>query len=127
MGCPVGVTRPLIMRMPLHNRRPPRHSLAESRLFAFACAVRERFPGCPLGEEIHVARYACRARTSRVGAVSAWAGYQDEAVELSVVAHLRHRFTDYEKLLSAGYGRDEARELVREAVSRLLREWRRER
>jgi hypothetical protein len=107
------------------NHRPPRRSLADARLLAFACAVRERFPGCPLGEELRVARFACRPRTSRVGTVSTWAGYQDEAVELSVVAHLRHRFTDYESCLTAGQCRDEARASVRADVSRLLREWRR--
>lgn len=91
---------------------------------AFAAAVRERFPGCPPGEEERVARFACRRGTGRVGLVAASSGYLDEAVELSVVAHLRHRFSDYEALLARGYTREEAREETRITVSQALRAWR---
>ena len=76
---------------------------------AFAAAVRELFPGCPPGEEERVARYACRRGSSRVGQVAVINGYFGEAVELAVVAHLRHRFSRYEEHLGRGCSRDEAR------------------
>lgn len=91
---------------------------------AFAAAVRDRFPGCPPGEEVRVARYACRRGTGRVGSVAVESGYLDEAVELAVVAHLRHRFTGYEGALGRGATREQARDQARGAVSALLRAWR---
>lgn len=91
---------------------------------AFAAAVRDRFPGCPPGEEVRVARYACRRGTGRVGCVAVESGYLDEAVELAVVAHLRHRFTAYEGALRQGATREQARDQARDALSALLRAWR---
>lgn len=88
----------------------------------FADEVRRRFPGCPPGEEFRLARYAC-AGGERVGHVAAELGYLDSAVELAVVAHLRHRFTAYEALLRAGVARETARDRVAPRVTELLRCW----
>jgi hypothetical protein len=53
-------------------------------------------------------------------------GYLDEAVDLAVVAHIRHRFTRYEAWIARGLDREAARELARDEVSSVLRAWRRE-
>jgi hypothetical protein len=45
------------------------------------------------------------------------------AVWLALVAHVRHRFTDYDNLLDEGYDRDAARHFVVEATEGVLREW----
>jgi hypothetical protein len=103
-------------------RRVDRHAF----IAGFAALVRERFPGCPDGEELRIAAFACARRTARVGAMSLERGYLDEAVDLAVVAHIRHRFTRYESSLARGLDRDAARALSQDEVSSVLRAWRRE-
>ena len=95
----------------------------DRRHLEFAGAVRARFPGCPPGEELEIARYSLCKGTGRVGRVAVSEGYLDEAVELAVVSHIRHRFTCYERLLARGVKREEARELIREELSAVLRGW----
>lgn len=105
--------------------RPNRHrdGLSDLLVAAFARRVRERFPGTPLGEEVRIARFACSRYTERVGALAGPDGYLDHAVELAVIAHLRHCHTRYEALLAAGADRDEAREAVRDELLGLLARW----
>lgn len=89
----------------------------------FAARVLARFPSAPVGEATRIARYACGRGTERVGALVGGDGYLDHAVELAVIAHLRHRYTDYDRLLGEGSDRDAARERVQPEVLRLLRQW----
>jgi hypothetical protein len=42
---------------------------------------------------------------------------------LAMVAHIRHRHTDYDKLLQEGYGQDAARHFTRETINKVLRKW----
>jgi hypothetical protein len=106
-----------------HERRRRRHADRHAFVAGFAALVRLRFPGCPDGEELRVAAFACARNTSRVGAMSVERGYVDEAVDLAVVSHIRHRFTRYEALLADGLDRDEARERTRDEVSAVLAAW----
>jgi hypothetical protein len=46
------------------------------------------------------------------------------AVWLSTVAHVRHLYTDYEKLLAEGYDRDSARFFVIAEINKVLTNWR---
>ena len=46
------------------------------------------------------------------------------AVWLATVAHVRHRHTDYEKLLAEGYDRDSARFFVLDQTNAVLTRWR---
>jgi len=64
------------------------------------------------------------ARSSgRVGRSSAGRALEPDAVRLAVVASIRHEDTSYEDLLMNGVSRDEARELVRDAVDELVAAW----
>ena len=45
------------------------------------------------------------------------------ALWLALVAHLRHRHTDYDSLLAEGYDRDAARHFVVEETEEVLRRW----
>jgi hypothetical protein len=101
-----------------HRRRD-----RQSFVAGFAARVRARFPGCPEGEEQRVAVYACARHTGRVGSMSFERGYLDEAVELAVVSHVRHRFTSYEAWLRRGLDREGARDRVRGEVAAVLRAW----
>lgn len=46
------------------------------------------------------------------------------AVWLAAVAHIRHRHTEYDRLLAEGYDRDSARFFVVDAVNETLTRWR---
>jgi len=45
------------------------------------------------------------------------------ALWLALVAHVRHRHTDYDALLAEGYDRDAARHFVVEQTEEVLRGW----
>ncbi len=45
------------------------------------------------------------------------------ALWLALVAHVRHRHTEYDALLDEGYDRDAARHFVVEATEAVLRDW----
>lgn len=47
----------------------------------------------------------------------------ETATWLSMVAYIRHRFTDYDSLLEEGYDVDSARYFVVEDMNRVLKEW----
>ncbi len=47
----------------------------------------------------------------------------ESAAWLSLVAYLRHAFTDYDELLAQGYDRDSARFFVADDMAALLEDW----
>ncbi len=89
----------------------------------FAERIRELYPGCPAGRERVIAEHACVKFSNRVGRTATAKKLDAEAVELAVIAHIRHAETRYDALLAKGYERWEARSQVKEAVNRVLGEW----
>ena len=47
----------------------------------------------------------------------------ETAAWLSLVAYVRHTFTDYDKLLAAGYDPDSARHFVAAGMDKILQAW----
>jgi hypothetical protein len=47
----------------------------------------------------------------------------ESAVWLSLVAYVRHTFTDYDERLQQGYDRDSARFFVADEINDVLKEW----
>jgi hypothetical protein len=90
----------------------------------FAQAIARRYPECPTGLPDQVAAHACERYSGRVGRSAAAKALSDETIDLAVRAHIRHRHTAYDDLLMRGWGRDEAREAVRNEVDETLRLWR---
>lgn len=90
----------------------------------FAAEVRRLFPGCPEQEAIQIAEHACQKHSGRVGRTAAAKDLDPSAVELAVRAHVRHVHTDYDRLLSRGQERDDARRAVAGAVESALGRWR---
>jgi hypothetical protein len=82
----------------------------------FAGRVRELYPGCPKGREKEIAAHACRKYSHRVGRSASAKRLDEEAVTLAVVAHIRHRETDYDELISKGYERFDARLTVKKML-----------
>jgi hypothetical protein len=100
-----------------------REELDRQYVEQFAQRVRELFPACPAGRETAIARHACQKYSGRVGRSASAKSLDGEAVLLAVIAHIRHRETDYDRLLARGYGRREARLEVESAVGKVLRSW----
>jgi hypothetical protein len=100
-----------------------RADLDREYLTSFAGRVRELFPGTPPEREREIAEHACRKYSGRVGRSSAAKSLDAEAVRLAVVAHVRHRETDYDQLLASGMDRHVARDQVATQVRELIRRW----
>ncbi len=99
---------------------------AEDRQYvaAFADAIRRHFPACPGEDGLRIAAHACQKYSGRVGRSAAAREELDEhAVRLAVVAHIRHVHTNYDRLLSSGLDRREARDLVADRIDEVLRRW----
>ena len=90
---------------------------------AFAKRVREIFPHCPAGREQEIAEHACRKYSGRVGRTAFAKSLDAAAVRLAVVAHIRHRETNYDELLGEGLYRGEARAIVRNSVDEIFERW----
>jgi hypothetical protein len=89
----------------------------------FSERVRALYPTCPPGREVAIAEHACLKYSGRVGRSAAAKSFDEEAIRLAVVAHVRHRETRYDTLLAAGYDRWDARAEVEGAVARVLEAW----
>jgi hypothetical protein len=100
-----------------------REHLDRDYINRFAMRVCEFFPGCPTGRDAVIAEHACLKHSGRIGR-SAWAKRFDEgAVRLAVLAHIRHAETPYDELLMMGHDRREARDIVTDKVDRILEQW----
>lgn len=89
----------------------------------FAKRVREIYPRCPPGRELTIAEHACRKYSGRVGRSAAAKDLAEGAVQLAVLAHIRHTETEYDYLLVTGIDRVEARARVRTYVSEIVGKW----
>lgn len=100
-----------------------REDLDQQYIQAFAGRVRALYPCCPPGREVAIAEHACLKYSGRVGRSAAAKSYDEQTIRLAVVAHIRHTETPYDKLLSRGHDRWEARAQVEEMVERVMAMW----
>jgi hypothetical protein len=105
------------------RQRERQAELDRDYLEQFAQRIREIFPACPAERELQIAEHACRKYSGRVGRTAAARSFDEAAVLLAVAAHIRHRETNYDELLSQGYYRGEARARIRDQVEVILRRW----
>lgn len=91
----------------------------------FVAGIRRMFPGCPRPRAEAIARHTAARGSGRVGRSAAGRTLDQAAVELAVVAFVRHENTGYDSLLMRGVERGEARGRVRAEVERVLDCWRR--
>jgi len=95
----------------------------EQYVQVFAEKVRKLFPGSPLGREKIIAEHACLKYSGRIGRTESAKKLDEEAIQLAVIAHIRHTETKYDEFLSKGYERRDARGQVKEMVHKILMEW----
>ena len=105
------------------RERIRREDLDQQYIQAFANRVRELFPHSPKGREQQIAEHACRKYSGRVGRSAAAKSFDEEAVRLAVIAHIRHRETDYDQLLGKGWPRHESRAHVLARVDQISDSW----
>jgi hypothetical protein len=89
----------------------------------FAARVRELYPQCPAGRETVIAEHACLKYSGRVGRSAAARSFDEDAIRLAVMAHVRHAETQYDSFLARGDDRWEARAQVGGAVEQVLARW----
>jgi hypothetical protein len=100
-----------------------REEMDQQYVEQFAERVRALYPGCPSGREISIAEHACLKYSGRVGRSAAAKSFDEEAIRLAVVAHIRHRETPYDTLLARGVERWDARAEVEGLVAGVLARW----
>lgn len=100
-----------------------RADLDQRYIERFAARVRELYPRCPPGRETIIAEHACLKYSGRVGRTAAAKSFAEEAVDLAVVAHIRHAETQYDRLLQRYWDRRDARASVAEEVRRVRAKW----
>jgi hypothetical protein len=86
-------------------------------------AIIHRYPGCPSAEARRIAEHTGLRSSGRVGRSAAGRALDATAMDLSVIAHIRHEPTNYDELLMGGTERLEARAQVREKIDHVLSGW----
>lgn len=89
-----------------------------------AAAISELYPGCPAERAREIAQRAATRGSGRVGRSADGRALKHHALELAVIASIRHQDTPYDNLLMSGTHRREARELVSDSVNSVLAAWR---
>ena len=87
----------------------------------FDHALLEQFPDTPRDVVLQIVRHALvkgKKRVARNGVMK-----MKDKVRLAVTAHVRHCRTNYDKLLKAGVGREQARREVASTIAEVLRAW----
>ena len=100
-----------------------RANLDQQYVARFAARVRELYPHCPAGREMVIAEHACLKYSGRVGRTASAKSLADEAVDLAVIAHIRHAETQYDQLLRRYWDRSDARASIAEEVRRVRVKW----
>jgi hypothetical protein len=82
--------------------------------------IRRQFPGCPRERALQIARHTAARSSGRVGRSAAGRALQPDAIELAVIASVRHGDTRYDELLMSGVARQTARARVYDDVASML-------
>jgi hypothetical protein len=82
------------------------------------------FPSCPPEEIASIAEHTAARGSGRVGRTGAGRNPEACALTAAVVAAVRHKHTPYDKLLSHGTERADARLAVADWVEQVLAAWR---
>jgi hypothetical protein len=104
--------------------RERRAEFDEQYVREFAKQIRTLFPNCPPAREQVIAEHACLKYSGRVGRSAAAKEFDDQMITLAVLAHLRHRETNYDQLLGQGTLRQDARAEVRDRIEEIAEKWR---
>lgn len=86
-------------------------------------AILASYPHCPADEARRLAEHTAQRGSGRVGRSAAGRALDERALDLAVVAWIRHQHTNYDTLLMQGTPRLNAREMIREQIQACVRKW----
>lgn len=89
----------------------------------FSLRIRQLYPSCPQGRETIIAEHACAKYSGRVGRTASAKEFDQKAISLAVIAHIRHTMTQYDELLCRGVDRFEARLIIANIVHEIVQRW----
>jgi hypothetical protein len=90
---------------------------------ALTKAIQEHYPGCPPDEARQIAQHTGCRSSGRVGRSASGRALEKSAIDLAVIAHIRHARTNYDDLLMSGIERLNARTQVREKIDSVVAKW----
>jgi len=86
-------------------------------------AILAQYPACPPEEARQIADHTGQRSSGRVGRSAAGRALDPRAIDLAVIAHVRHVHTEYDQLLMQGAERLDARAMVRRKIDQVLARW----
>jgi hypothetical protein len=100
-----------------------RAELDQDFIQSFSIQIRNLFPSCPKNRETVIAEHACKKYSGRIGRTASAKKFDEKAITLAVIAHIRHTMTNYDELLCKGTDRFDARSLVAKMVEETVQHW----
>jgi len=85
--------------------------------------LKQLYPGCPPETAERIAAWTCRKHSGRVGRSAAAKEFDPQALQLAVIAHIRHEHTHYDELLMQYGDRQQARAQVHAEIEKVLSPW----
>lgn len=86
-----------------------------------ATELDKQFPDLPEKEKAVVLKHGFRKHSGRVGRTSTLS--MPRKILLAVIAHVRHRHTQYDDLLTRGVDRTDARKAANRKIGSIMRGW----
>lgn len=105
----------------LSTRRAATNKRDATDIAKATAEIEDQFPKMPSNEKATVIRHGFEKHSGRVGRTSSIP--LSRKVLLAVIAHVRHRHTEYDALLHQGIDREDARNFTRDDIEHLLRKW----
>lgn len=95
--------------------------ISQQYLDAFSAMLGERWPGCPAEDATFISEQATRWRWARSEQVPE---PTPELVDTAVLDRIRHRHTEYDRLIFGGMEREKARAQMAAEVEKIVQAWR---
>lgn len=90
---------------------------------ALTQAMMERYPSCPADEAHRIASHTAQRGSGRIGGSAGGRAFDPRALDLAVIAWIRHQHTDYDTLLMQGVDRLSARQTIQPEIECVLSHW----
>lgn len=110
-----------LARQTLSSRRAATEKRDATLVRQASAELDKQFPLIPVEEKENILKHGFRKYSGRVGRTSQMP--LTKKVVFAVVAHVRHKHTDYDKLMDEGKGREEARRAVSRKIQDVLKIW----
>lgn len=110
-----------LARETLSSRRAATEQRDAALVRQAASELEKQFPNIPSGEKEMVLKHGFRKYSGRVGRTGLMP--MSKKVLFAVIAHIRHKHTNYDQMLNKGMDRDEARRAIAKKTQDMLREW----